>query len=484
MIHCGKRKEEKCKEVPDICEWDGIKCKSIIPKTKVQNEDKAVRCGKRKEEKCKEVPDICEWDGVKCNKIKKSNKTSSSKTPSKASPKASLPVNSSPKTSSPVNSSPKASSPVNSSPKASSPVNSSPKASSPVNSSPKASSPKASSPKASSPKASSPKASSPQELVELKNRHCFYYNNKNIKYTDIVNLDTPNKIPYNKTFSSETNVHMGQRKLLLSEIQLITEYYKNNTIHPVVLYVGSAPGTHLITLSIMFPNVYFILYDGANFDPILKNYPNVYDIHEGESGFVTTDTIKTIKSKLNPNNLLFISDIRLGDKDKIKFENAVMKDMENQQEWIEILKPKMSLLKFRISYNMKHDDKLKYTKGDILYGVWPPGTSGETRLLVKQNDIFKKINYDFKDYEETMSFHNRYQRPYCHQEIPETIKNHIFVKNNNYCPCYDCLAELSILYKYSLLTKQDYSFVIQEFRKLNKKNALFKEKKALQLLKT
>jgi len=421
MIHCGKRKEKKCKEDPEVCEWDGTKCKSIIPKSKTkvlaEVDTKAVRCGKRKEEKCKEVPDICEWDGVKCNKITKSVK------PIKASPPSIPKV----------------------------------------------------------PKASP--SSSPKELSKLENRHCIYYNNKNLNYSDIVNLDTPNKTPYDPKFVSDTNVHMGQRKLLLSEIQLITEYYKNNSINPVVLYVGAAPGTHLITLSIMFPKVYFILYDGAKFDPVLRNYPNVYDIHEGKSGFVTTDTIKAIKTKLNPNNLLFISDIRLGDEDKTKFENNIAKDMEMQEEWIDILKPKLSLLKFRMSYNMKHGDKLKYTKGDILYGVWPKGTSGETRLLVKQNDIPRKINYDFKDYEETMFFHNKYQRPFCFEEMPEAIKDHIFVKANNYCPCYDCLAELSILHKYALLTKQDFTFVVKEFRKLNKKNALFKDLQQLKILK-
>jgi hypothetical protein len=416
MIHCSKRKEKKCKEAPEVCEWDGTKCKS---KAKVLEAEsgkasagKAIRCGKRKEDKCKEVPDICKWDGVKCNKITKSASKSSPLSASK----------------------------------------------------------------------SSPLSTPPKELSKLENRHCIYYNNKNLKYTDIVNLDTPNKTPYDPKFVSETNVHMGQRKLLLSEIQLITEYYKNNTINPIVLYVGAAPGTHLITLSIMFPNVYFILYDGAKFDPVLRNYPKVYDIHEGKSGFVTTDTIKAIKSKLNPNNLLFISDIRLGDEDKTKFENNIVKDMEVQEEWIGILKPKLSLLKFRMSYNMKHGDKLKYTKGDILYGVWPKGTSGETRLLVKQNDIPKKINYDFKDYEETMFFHNKYQRPFCFEEMPDAIKDHIFVKANNYCPCYDCLAELSILHKYSLLTKQDFTFVVKEFRKLNKKNALFKDPQLLKIL--
>ena len=30
-ITCGRRKEDKCKDVPDICEWNGTKCIILRP---------------------------------------------------------------------------------------------------------------------------------------------------------------------------------------------------------------------------------------------------------------------------------------------------------------------------------------------------------------------------------------------------------------------------------------------------------------------
>ena len=137
--------------------------------------------------------------------------------------------------------------------------------------------------------------------------------------------------------------------------------------------------------------------------------------------------------------------------------------MEWQQEWVEVLKPKMSLLKFRMSYHMKHGDKLTYLKGDILYGIWPKATSGETRLLVRKKDIGKPIQYDFQAYEETMFFHNKYIRSHCFHNISPDIKAFIETQNktHNYCPCYDCVAELSVLSEYCKLVgfKLDQSFL-------------------------
>jgi hypothetical protein len=478
MIHCPKRKEKKCKEVPDVCVWENNKCsykkKEKSPESKKEKSPeskkdkspeskkasleikqdsikspeikkspentKSIRCGSRKQKKCLEVSDVCKWINDKCVKIDKKDKISPLV-------KALSPIKS--KTSSPPKEIIKSKTP------------------------------------SPSIKQKTPSSPPPTELVKLENRHCMYYINdrkKALKYKDSVDIIKSHKTPYDSEFVSKTNVHLGQRKLLLSEIQLLTEYYNENTKDPIILYVGAAPGTHLITLSMMFPRAFFILYDGAKFDPILKQYPNVYEIHEDKAGFVTTPLIKSLKSRLDSDRLLFISDIRLGDEDKDKFEHGVMRDMQLQEEWIEILRPKLSLLKFRMSYKMKHGDSLKYTKGTILYGVWPKETSGETRLLVQQQDIIKKINYDFKNYEETMFFHNKYERPYCFDDMPDEIKDLIFIKNNNYCPCYDCVSELAILYKFSLLAKQEYDFVVKEFRKQNKKSALFKDKLELNKL--
>jgi hypothetical protein len=276
-----------------------------------------------------------------------------------------------------------------------------------------------------------------------------YYHKDNktpdYKFKDTIDFtNSQHKEPYNKTYKSLTNVHMGQRKLMLSEIQLLTHYYKTNKTHPKLVYVGAAPGIHLTTLSVMFPHVKFILYDGAKFHESLKRHPS-FEIHEGTAGFFTDDTCREIKTRFNSNNLIFVSDIRLGEND---FEEGVERDMAAQKKWVEMLKPKLSLLKFRMSYNMKHGDKLNYIKGELLYGIWPKQLSGETRLLIEQANVKKNQIYDFKDYEEIMFYHNKHKRPFCLSKIPTEFSEYITSKNNIYCSCYDCILELSILNDY------------------------------------
>jgi hypothetical protein len=281
-----------------------------------------------------------------------------------------------------------------------------------------------------------------------------YYN----KHQDLFfgeTIDYTKKEAYDHNYRSKTNVHMGQRKLLLSEIQLLTKYYQLHEIHPTVLYVGAAPGTHLLTLSDLFPNVKFILYDANKFDFNLRKKPNIFKLY---NEYFTDEKCDKIKE----NQLIFISDIRLSAKNQAAFDNGVMRDLELQKNWVQTLKPVMSLLKFRMSYQMKHGDKLSYMKGDILYGIWPKPQSGETRLLVYKNDIQNIIDYDYQAYEESMFYHNKYRRAFCKNDIPDKFKEYI-IHQNIYCSCYDCISELNILDEYAKLFDLNLRNVITIF---------------------
>ena len=239
-------------------------------------------------------------------------------------------------------------------------------------------------------------------------------------------------------------------------MQLLIEYYKlYPNVHPTILYVGSAPGSHLNLLSKLFPQVKFVLYDGGQpFNKFLSKNKNI-EIHDE---MMTIEKCKTLKDKYK--NLVFISDIRLDNDD---FEHGVSQDMVLQDAWIKILKPKLSLLKFRMAYSMKHGETISYLKGNILFGVWPKPTSGEARLLVYQKDIDTSQIYDFKDYEESMFFHNKYARQFCYKTGWEKFKDFIQTDNNPYCPCYDCIAELSILDSYATLMKRNLDKFIPFF---------------------
>jgi hypothetical protein len=273
------------------------------------------------------------------------------------------------------------------------------------------------------------------------------------------------------------NVHFGQRKLMLSEIQVLLQYYKlHPNIDPIVLYVGAAPGIHLVTLSKMFPKVKFILYDGALIYKALKSHPQ-FVVHDKTTnppgtpkdendGFFTTPKCEEIAKTIDSKRLVFISDIRLFHNADMS-ETDVLRDMILQETWVKILTPALSLLKFRLPWNLPDVTEITYLKGDILYGIWPPSLSTESRLLVYRKDAVKNntVTYVVKDYDEIQSYHNKYRRSFCQAWIPKIFKKYITAVNNIYCSCYDCIAELMVLHEYSLRTHTPLDKTIRIFGK-------------------
>ena len=183
------------------------------------------------------------------------------------------------------------------------------------------------------------------------------------------------------------------------------------------------------------------------------------DVTSLNDGFFTTMKCNRIAPSLSSDNLIFVSDIRLTEE---KFEEGVLRDLRLQETWMRILQPKLSLVKFRIPF-LKQD--LTYLNGDILYGIWAPPVSAETRLLISQKDVMENNtkNYSVNDYEEILYYHNKYQRTTCQSWIPERFSPYIDIKNNIYCSCYDCLAELHVLYKYSIMFNESFDKVIRIF---------------------
>lgn len=328
-------------------------------------------------------------------------------------------------------------------------------------------------------------------MSALRNRHCIYYGtdeygNDKIPFGDVCRTHDPlYKTAYDRTYQGCTNMHFGQRKLLLSEIQLLTAYYESDDVRddPIIVYVGAAPGSHLTTLSKLFPRAKFILYDLARFDSHLYNNPTMYDIrHE----YFTDDTCIKILKEVDANRLLFVSDIRksihtvrdvsIHYEPDSAFEDSVMNDMDMQQKWVLAMKPRMSLLKFRLPYNLKTGDKLNLLEGKLMFGVWARPTSGETRLLIDAQNGFTCIDYDFKLYEETQAFHNKYVRTFGFASALETYRR-FMVGNNTYCPCYDCYAELSILERYCNLecaVQTDLEAIVKMVKDMDAHRAFWK----------
>jgi len=253
----------------------------------------------------------------------------------------------------------------------------------------------------------------------------------NIPFTRSLNQSIPCDISYKRRKGEvKTVIHWGQRKLLMSEIEFLTLYSKNNDI---VIYAGAAPGTHTNYLSKLFKNINFILIDPAPFN--CKETNKIKIIND----FFTNDLAEQYKNK----QTLFISDIRSVDwsqSNDEEVEEKVKRDMDMQRKWVEILQPRYSMLKFRLPWK---DGNTKYFDGVIYLPVWGPVTTSESRLIT---DGRRYREYNNINYENQMYYFNTIMRPSLYMEYKRLIKCKENSQGLDYC--YDCTAEIFILKQY------------------------------------
>lgn len=251
------------------------------------------------------------------------------------------------------------------------------------------------------------------------------------KYIETIPHDFPTKeyqeIP---DVHSSITPHLGQRKLLLSEIEFLTLMgcsKKGTLIH----YAGAAKGYHIPILSYLFPKCLFVLYDSESFGIQPSNTIII------RRELFTNDLIDQYGSRC-----LLISDIRSTpasdvpkEKYKMEFEKRVIKDMDLQKEWA--LNPLVdaALLKFRLPFI---EGETSYLNGEILIQPWAKETSTERRLLYDKKKAPKEemvINH--KMYEEQSFYFNTVYRKLSFEHIHKYFGR-----------SYDSLRESEILRKY------------------------------------
>ena len=260
----------------------------------------------------------------------------------------------------------------------------------------------------------------------------------------VVDLDGPRE-QYDPSVTNPNVVHQGQRKLLVAEVAALTYWYNTHHDggrHPTVVYVGAAPGTHLYFLARLFPRARFQLFDPAPFDTRLMALPG-FEINSRD--FTSADAFQASTIK---NSVLFC-DIRRGRAD---FEAGVAEDMATQREWVAVMRPSLSLLKFRIPYNLPPESDLEYLEGRLQYGVWSKPMSGETRLLVTSEDLDKTRLYSVMRYEQVLFRHNHSVRGRAVRAVDPSFLPHVTAPNNQYCACFDCQAELTVFDIYAKLS--------------------------------
>lgn len=227
----------------------------------------------------------------------------------------------------------------------------------------------------------------------------------------------------------KTVIHWGQRKLLMSEIEFLTNYSKEND---TVLYAGAAPGHHLPYLASLFPSLKFILVDP---EPFTSTVFNNQQINVRKDMFFDENMAREFSGR---DDILFISDIRTKNvsnmEDVEDIESTVIEDQLRQMRWHLLMRPKYSMLKFRLPYG---EGTTEYFDGTIYLPVWGPVNTTETRLVVPRNPEIKIWNNTV--YEENMAYFNNVQRvSYYNHNIKSHCVDH----------CYDCSSEINILGKY------------------------------------
>ncbi|BBI30265.1 poly A polymerase regulatory subunit [Acanthamoeba castellanii medusavirus] len=252
----------------------------------------------------------------------------------------------------------------------------------------------------------------------------------NIPFSRILAPDAT-RMPYRRRRGEDKSViHWGQRKLLMSEIEFLTRYGHTSSSRTVV-YAGAAPGTHTNWLADIFPDLKFVLVDP---NPFVAQPTDRVEIVKD---YFTDETAQ----KYAGQSVLFISDVRTAnwrEQDENAVEKHVMHDMLAQQRWVEIMKPSMSMLKFRLPYPDREgcQGSTEYLDGEVFLPVWGPQTTTETRLVTPGT---AKRQWDHTVYEQQMFFFNTQVRVGLYDHDVRAV---------GLDRCYDCTSEVRVLREY------------------------------------
>jgi hypothetical protein len=237
---------------------------------------------------------------------------------------------------------------------------------------------------------------------------------------------------------SRPQPHDGQRKLLLTEFAfLLSGQNHSDSCFGIVIYIGAAPGTHIVSLAQTFSGYIFILIDILDFEPRLSKFLNVICLNHQ----VTRSSVDIIHglyyqalsklSKRNHRNLpfrvYFISDIRYRPSGRIT-DTSIHNDQMLQLELARLLNCDYYLFKFKPIKLGKTDEGYPYCPGRILIQPYTTVDSHEVRLLTKKEDLLKTAYYDHDIHRILMSIYNTSIR----------FRSQCSDANHNSCSCADC----------------------------------------------
>lgn len=254
-------------------------------------------------------------------------------------------------------------------------------------------------------------------------------NYKSLVYSDMLKEESHISVNLMKMERKYNN----DLKLLMNEILFLILYVEMLGNPIKVIYMGAAPGFHLIKLLKMFMFIEFDLYDPEPLHPELQQYvdenpqqvryyPEKFDVltceHYVDSPYdiyLITDhrDVKFNKDPIYPpgSNIQELKDRHQADK-----EASYMEDMKLQMEVCKVLKPKFANLRFRpphfyntMTIKSPEPAIFNYFFGTIWLMIYNDFKSTESRIVVSDysNDSFA---WNYKSYQYRLNFFNSQTR--------------------------------------------------------------------------
>jgi hypothetical protein len=305
---------------------------------------------------------------------------------------------------------------------------------------------------------------------------------RSLKYSSLQQIYTP-------------AYHIGQRKLILNEIQFLTKI-KGPAL---VVYAGAAPSNKGAMLASLFPQLKFLLIDPANFDirpyrgvkihhlDVTNDTSPIDVIDAAKKAFETADVVTAqvymsggIAEELGMNfgeksfrkdnvpAMYFMSDIRTNMVAEGPTTIDLLWNSAQHLQWVHLMHPRSTMLKFRIPFfNESDGELLKYEEmshqkpyadafdftsstlgvdmrtfvqrkfsffaGEIFLQPWAPISSTETRLVF--NGVPDVREYHLHEYENKFFYYNQILRAYQLYQNPNANRKLGFDH------CIDCALE-------------------------------------------
>lgn len=210
--------------------------------------------------------------------------------------------------------------------------------------------------------------------------------------------------------------HIGQLASLCIELLFLANtVIKVADQKPLLVYVGAAPGNHLVHLLPLLAGFEVHCYDT---EPYCSDLVETEDIKLFQKEF-TTQLAEETRSSNKGRSIYFISDVRsrsytghsLQYADMQVNDELIEADHKNQMEWVRAIQPTASLVKFRVYKT--NNIMVRYMAGTLYLKPWTKPHSHELCLVSVGAQVSEDRLWDTPKIKRMMNYHNMIRRMEC-----------------------------------------------------------------------